>query len=120
MCAKSGEMVSECKRFPPKSYYFLAHLQCTLKFAFKFITWYLHFGDKLTSKKYAKTINFLCAFNEVLKYQDQGGGLTPQTPLRTPLQERDRNLGHETKRKQPATIDIPHSAFIRLHYHYIR
>jgi len=38
---------------------FLSHLQCSLKFACKFIPWYLHEVDKLTSKKYAKTINLL-------------------------------------------------------------
>jgi len=27
-----------------------------LKFSCKFIPWYLHYVDKLTSKKYAKTI----------------------------------------------------------------
>jgi len=46
MSAKSGEMVSGCRRpprFPPKrNYYFLAHLQCTSKAACKFIPWYLH------------------------------------------------------------------------------
>jgi len=46
MSAKSDEMVSGCRRqprFPPKpNYYFLAHLQCTLKPACKFIPWYLH------------------------------------------------------------------------------
>jgi len=48
----------------------LAHLQCTLKFACKFIPWYLHLVDKLTSKKYAKTISPLRAGNKVfLKYQ---------------------------------------------------
>jgi len=66
---------------PRSDYYFLAHLQCSLKFACKFILWYLHYVDKLTSKKYAKTVNLLCASNNVfVKYQAQGGGLTP-TPL---------------------------------------
>jgi len=27
---------------PKPNYYFLAHLQCSLKFACKFIPWYLH------------------------------------------------------------------------------
>jgi len=37
--------------------------------------------DKLTSKKYAKTFNFLCAGNkDFVKYQAQGG-IKPQTPL---------------------------------------
>jgi len=44
--AKSGEMVSGCRwwsRFPPKpNYYVLDHLQCSLKFACKFIPWCLH------------------------------------------------------------------------------
>jgi len=57
----------------------------SLKFACKFIPWYLPLVEKLTNKKYAKTINFLCAGNKVfVKNQAQGGGLTP-TPLRTPL-----------------------------------
>jgi len=44
------------------------------------------FCRQLTSKKYAKTINRLCAGNKVfVKYQAQGGGLTPNPPLRTPL-----------------------------------
>jgi len=50
---------------------------------------YFHYlVDKLTSKKYAKTINVLCAGNKVfVKYQAQGGGFNPKTPsLRTPLQ----------------------------------
>jgi len=56
-----------------------------MKFACKFIPWYLHYVDKLTSKKYAKTINLLCAGNTVfVKYQAQGGG-NPNAPLRTPL-----------------------------------
>ena len=71
-------------RFSPKSnYYFLAHLKCSLKFACKFIPWYLPKVDKLTSKKYSKTINLLCAGkNFFVKYRAQGG-LTPS--LRTPL-----------------------------------
>jgi len=44
--AESGEMVPGCRRsprFPPKpNDYFLAQLQCSLKFACKFIPWYLH------------------------------------------------------------------------------
>jgi len=37
--------------------------------------------DKLTSKKYAKTINLLCADNKVfVKYQAQRGEFQPQTP----------------------------------------
>jgi len=44
-----------------------------LKFACKSIPWYLHEVDKLTSKKYAKTINLLCKDNKVfVKYQAQG------------------------------------------------
>ena len=59
----------------------MAHLQCSLKFACKFILWYFHLVDKLTSKKYAKKINPLCARNKVfVKYQAQGGIFTP-TPL---------------------------------------
>ena len=47
---------------------------CSLKFAYKFIPWYLHYVDKLTNKKYAKTINLLCAGKNVfVKYQAQGG-----------------------------------------------
>jgi len=44
--AKSGEMVFERRRwlrFQPKAnYYFLTYLQCFLRFACKFIPWYLH------------------------------------------------------------------------------
>jgi len=37
--------------------------------------------DKLTSKKYAKTINLLGTGNKVfVKYQAQGGWLTPTPP----------------------------------------
>ena len=48
----------------------------------------MHYVDKLTSKKYAKTINLLCAGNKVfVKYQAQGeGGLTP-SPLAHGLAE---------------------------------
>jgi len=46
---------------PRSDYYFLAHLQCSLKFACKLIPWYLHYVDKLTSKKYAKAVNLICA-----------------------------------------------------------
>ena len=50
----------------------------SLKFACKFIPCYLHLADKLTNKKYAKTINLLCAGNIVFfLYQAQGGGLNP-------------------------------------------
>jgi len=75
--AKSGEMVSGSRRqprFPPKpNYYFLVQL-CSLKFSCKFLPWYLHLVDKLTSKKYAKTINIRCAANKVfLKYLAQWG-----------------------------------------------
>jgi len=69
-------------KIPPISdYYFLAHSQCSLKFACKFIPWYLHYVDELTSKMYGKTINLLCAGNKLfVKYQAQGGGVTP-SPL---------------------------------------
>ena len=70
---------------PRSDYYFLAPLQCSLKFACKFILSYLHYVDKLTSKKYAKTVNLICAGNIVfVKYQVQGG-FNPNPPLRTPL-----------------------------------
>jgi len=66
----AATVVSGCRRqpeFPPKhNYYFLANLQCSFKFARKFIPWYLHYVDKLTSKKCAKTINLLCAGSKVL------------------------------------------------------
>jgi len=53
----------------------------SLKYACKFIPWYLHLVDKLTNKKCAKTINLLCAGNKVfLNIKLKGGGLTP-TPL---------------------------------------
>jgi len=42
----------------------------------------LHYVDKLTSKKYAKTINLICAGNKLfVKYQTRGGW----PPLRTAL-----------------------------------
>jgi len=86
--AKSGEVVSGRRRqpeFPPKhNYYFLAHLQCSLKFACKYIPWYFHSVDKLTNKKYAKTINILCAGNNVL-YNIKRKGVFNPNPLRTPL-----------------------------------
>jgi len=82
-------MVSGRTRWPwfsPKpNYYFLAHLQCSLN---------LHsnlFGGickvyKLTSKKYAKTFDFLCPGNkDFVKYQAQERGFNPKHPLRTPL-----------------------------------
>jgi len=43
---------------------------------------YLHQVYKLTNKKYAKTINLLCAGNKVfVKYQAQGFFLAPTLPL---------------------------------------
>jgi len=76
--AKSGKVVFGRRRqpdIPPKhNYYFLAHLQCSLKFACKFIPWYLHQVDRLTSKKYAKIVNLVCAGKKVfVKYQAQRG-----------------------------------------------
>jgi len=64
----------------------MARLQYSLKFACKFIPWYLQQVDKLTSKKYAKElINLLCEGNKVfVKYQAQGS-LPPIPHLRTPL-----------------------------------
>jgi len=42
----------------------------------------LHLVDKLPSKKYAETINIVCAGNRVfVKYQAQEGGLTPTPHL---------------------------------------
>jgi len=68
--AKSGEVVSGRRRqpeFPPKhNYYFLTRFQCSWKFACKYIPWYFHSVDKWTSKKCAKTVNFLWAGNKVL------------------------------------------------------
>jgi len=47
----------------------------------------LHYVDKLTSKKYAKTINLLCAGNKLfVKYQAEGGVLIP-SPLAHGLAE---------------------------------
>jgi len=87
--AESGEVVSGrrwWRRFPQIWLLLLAHLQFYLKFACKFISWYLHHVDKLTSKKFAKTINLLCPGNKVfVKYQVQGG-VTP-TPLAHALAE---------------------------------
>jgi len=55
-----------------------------MKFACKFIPWYLHYVDKLTSKKYAKTVNLLCAGNKVfVKYQAEVG-VTPTPPCPRP------------------------------------
>ena len=40
----------------------------------------MHYVDKLTSKKYAKTINLLCAGNKLfVKYQAEGGVLIPSS-----------------------------------------
>jgi len=65
--------------------YFLAHLQYSLKFAWKSFGWYLHQVDKLTSKKYAKAINLLCAGNKVfVTYQTAGAGLTSTSPCVRP------------------------------------
>ena len=66
-------------RFQPKvNYHFLAHLQCSLLFACKFIPWYLHSVDKLTSKKYAKKINHLWTGKKNFgKYQAQGVNPNP-------------------------------------------
>jgi len=45
----------------------------------------LHEVDKLTSKKYAKTSDLLCAGNKVfVQYQAQGG-ISPNTPLANAL-----------------------------------
>jgi len=42
----------------------------------------LKFACKLTSKKYAKTFNFLCAGNkDFVKYQAQEGDFNPNPPL---------------------------------------
>jgi len=41
---------------------------------------------QINKKKYAKTVNLICAGNKVfVKYQAQGGGVEPQPRLRTPL-----------------------------------
>jgi len=88
---KSGEMVPgrrQLRRFPLKpNYYFLVHLQCSLKFACKFITWYLHQVDKLTRKSLRKQ---LISFAQEIKFlwniKLKRGFLTPTPPpLRTPL-----------------------------------
>jgi len=45
--------------------------------------YFVVFVDKLTSKKYVKTIKLLCAGNKVfVKYQAQGGVLTPTPCIR--------------------------------------
>jgi len=47
--------------------------------------WYLQSRQFKTSKKYAKTFNFLCAGNKhFVKYQAQGGRLTPTPPCVRP------------------------------------
>ena len=76
--AKSRYMVSDADDNPDSHQnlitYLLAHLECALKFAWKFILWYLRQVDKLTSKKYAKTINPFCAgIKDFVKYQAEGG-----------------------------------------------
>jgi len=54
-------------------------------FACKLISWYFHQVDKLTSKKYVKTIYLLCTGNKVcVKYQAQVG-VNLKPPFRTPL-----------------------------------
>jgi len=57
----------------------------SLKFACKFIPWYSHLVDKLTNKKYAKTINLLCAGNKAFVKDQAQGVFNPNPPLRTPL-----------------------------------
>jgi len=47
----------------------------------------LHYVDKLTSKKYAKTTNFLGEGNKVLSNSKIKGGLTPNHPLAHALAE---------------------------------
>jgi len=42
---------------------------------------FLHEIDKLTSKKYAETINLLCAGNKLFVTCQTKGGLTPPTTL---------------------------------------
>jgi len=44
-----------------------------------------HYVDKLTSKKYAKTINRLCAGNDIFVKCQTQGEVNPNRPLRTPL-----------------------------------
>ena len=69
----------------------MADLQCSMKFTCKFTTWHLDQVDKLTSKKYVKTINLLCAGNKVfVKFQAQGG--LPQTPPQLPTALADTQL----------------------------
>jgi len=47
---------------------------------------YLHYVDKLTSKKYAKTNNLLCAgYQGFRKLSSSRGVVNPTHPLRTPL-----------------------------------
>jgi len=57
-------------QIPPKpNYYILAHLQCSLKFACKFIPWYWHSVDKFTIKKYAISINTLARVHQNPPYE---------------------------------------------------
>jgi len=54
-----------------------------LESCMQFIPCYLHQVDKLTSKKYAKTFNFLYTGNkDFVKYQAQGGGFNPPPCVR--------------------------------------
>jgi len=59
---------------------------------------YLHLVDKLTSKKYAITINLLCPGNKIfVKYQAQERVLTPiTTPCVRPC-EYATSFGHHRK-----------------------
>jgi len=56
-----------------------------LEICLQFIPWYLHQVDKLTNKKYAKTINIFCADNKVFVKCQAQTGVNPKPPLRTPL-----------------------------------
>jgi len=58
---------------------------------------------QINKQKYAKTVNLLCAGNKVfVKSQAQGWGLTPKTPLRTPLCA--TNVNQRQKREIAATL----------------
>jgi len=85
-CAKSSEMVFVPRFLPKPNYYFLAHLQCSLKFVCKFILCYFALSWQTNKQKYAKTVNLLYVGNKVfVKYQAQGGVLIHHPSSRKPL-----------------------------------
>ena len=52
----------------------------------------LHYVDKLTSKKYAETINLLFAGNKVFVTYQTKVGVNPNSHLRTPLADNIKTM----------------------------